>query len=244
MFFKRKFLVNPTTVGYLYRKNRLHQKLSPGIYEFTDRKKYYALVCIPTAPHLAQIINQEVLTKDNIALRFSFIATYFIADTDRFIEKFDVLSDYFSPINEANMLVHNYSQIHIRQKISQIASEELNDKKSNLLEDIPAELQAKLGEYGIAVSHLMLRDVTFPKAIQQLFARRLEAKINAQSDLENARTAVATARTLKNASQLMKNDDNIRFIQFMEILTKISTKGNHTFVLGDLQEPLRPQNTK
>ncbi|KKP40970.1 hypothetical protein A2483_03135 [Candidatus Peregrinibacteria bacterium RIFOXYC2_FULL_33_13] len=64
----------------------------------------------------------------------------------------------------------------------------------------------------------------------------LESKIRAQSDLENARTQVATARALKNAAELMKQDNNIKFIQVLETITKIAAKGNHTFVMGDLEK--------
>lgn len=79
-------------------------------------------------------------------------------------------------------------------------------------------------------------DLTFPKNIQGLFARHLEAKIRAKADLENARTAVATARALKNASELMKGDDNIRFFQFMETISKIAEKGRHTFLVGEFPQ--------
>ena len=68
-------------------------------------------------------------------------------------------------------------------------------------------------EFGILIEQAQLRDLTFPKSIQDLFAKQLEAKIKAKTDLENARTSVATARTLKNASELMKDDDNVRFFQ-------------------------------
>jgi hypothetical protein len=81
---------------------------------------------------------------------------------------------------------------------------------------------------------MLIRDLTFPKNIQDLFARQLESKIRGKSDLENARTQVATARALKNASELMKDDENIRFFQFIETITKIADKGKHTFVIGDL----------
>ena len=93
-----------------------------------------------------------------------------------------------------------------------------------------------IATYGIEINKQYLRDVTFPKSIQNLFAKKLEAKIRAEADLENARAVVATARALKNASKVMENDSNIRFIQWMETITKISGKGNHTFVLGDLAD--------
>ena len=99
---------------------------------------------------------------------------------------------------------------------------------------MPETLRRELADYGLELVRLMLRDVTFPKTIQDLFARHLEAKIRAKADLENARTTVATARALKNAAELMKDDENIKFFQLLETITKIADKGKHTFVIGDL----------
>lgn len=136
-------------------------------------------------------------------------------------------------------MVRNYSQIYIREAIGKITSEELNEKKSDILNAVPEELNALLGEYGIEVKHELLKDISFPKSIQHLFAKKLEAKIRAEADLENARSVVAAARALKNASTMMKDDENIRFIQLMETMTKISSKGNHTFVLSDAMAKLK-----
>jgi regulator of protease activity HflC (stomatin/prohibitin superfamily) len=111
----------------------------------------------------------------------------------------------------------------------------LNDKRNELLDVVPESLQRELRDYGIEIVRLMLRDVTFPKTVQDLFSRQLEAKIRAKADLENARTAVASARALKNAAELMKDDENIKFFQLLETITKIAEKGKHTFVIGDLQ---------
>lgn len=64
----------------------------------------------------------------------------------------------------------------------------------------------------------------------------MEAKIRAKADLENARTAVAIARTLKKASKIMKGDDNIKFFQLLETIGKIAEKGKHTFNFGDITQ--------
>ena len=87
MLFKRRFSVSPNHKGYLYKKNKQHKTLEPGIYELYDWKRYYHLVSIPMTTNLASVTNQEVLTKDNIALRFSFIVEYAISNPDKFIEK-------------------------------------------------------------------------------------------------------------------------------------------------------------
>ncbi len=34
----------------------------------------------------------------------------------------------------------------------------------------------------------------------------------------------------------MKDDENIKFMQMLETVTKIAEKGKHTFVIGDLTQ--------
>lgn len=234
----RKFSVAPNQVGYLFRKNRFDSKLGPGIYRFFDPLEEMSVVSLPTTVKIRNIVNQEVLTEDNIALRFSYFIEYRIADPDKFVTRFDIHTKFtnYSGAFEAEELLHNLTQVYLRDLISKVASEDLNDRRAELLNVVPDALRRELADYGIELVRLMLRDVTFPKTIQDLFARHLEAKIRAKADLENARTAVATARALKNAAELMKDDENIKFFQFLETITKIADKGKHTFIIGDVQQ--------
>lgn len=236
VFWRTRFYVQPNHVGYLYRKNRLEQKLGAGIYDFFDYKKFLRLITLPTTNRIQTIVNQEILTKDNVALRLSFFVEYRVADTDQFVEKFDIFTYYYNVFFEAEQIIHNLAQIHLRRLISEIESEDLNEKRNEILPEVPADLQKQIREYGIEIVRLLVRDLTFPKTIQDLFAKQLESKIRAKSDLENARTQVATARALKNASELMKDDENIKFVQMLETMTKIAEKGKHTFVFGDLAQ--------
>ncbi len=165
---------------------------------------------------------------------------YQITDADIFVSRFDVLNShanyrYANLIAEAESIIHNYSQVYLRTEIAKIESQKLNDRKQEILNQIPESLQNKLNSYGICVHQLIVKDIYFPKLIQQLFAQQLEAKIRAKLDLENARTTVATARALKNAADLIKNNQEIKFIQYLETISKIASQGKHTFVIGDLQ---------
>ena len=225
-FWLVRFFVSPNEVGYLYRKNRLEQKLEAGIYDYFDYQKVLRLVTLPTANRIQNIINQEVLTKDNVALRFSFFVEYEIGDADKFLEKTDAFANPYSIFFQTEQIIHNLSQVYVRRLISEIESEDLNEKRNEILTEIPAELQNDVQEYGIEIKRLLLKDLTFPKTIQDLFVKHLEAKIRAKSDLENARTQVATARTLKNVAELMKGDENIKFVQMLETITKLPKKAN------------------
>lgn len=210
----RKFSITPHQVGYLYRKNRFGAKLEPGIYRFFDPLKEISVISLPMTNMLQTIINQEVLTQDNVALRFSYIIEYRISDSDKYVAHFDI-HRVFSPTYDAEQLLHSLTQVHLRELIAMVPSKQVNEKRNELLAVVPDVLQRELSGYGIQVVRLMLRDITFPKTIQDLFARSIESRIRAKSDLENARTAVAAARTLKNATEVMKDDENIRYFQFL-----------------------------
>ena len=140
-----------------------------------------------------------MLTKDNIALRFSFILIYKITDGHKFLEKFTLDKKIDVIIQEAEQRLYNIVQIYIRSRIAELDSESLNEKRNELNDLKTEEMVKEISEFGITIEQAQLRDLTFPKSIQDLFAKNLEAKIRAKSDLENARTAVATARALKKS---------------------------------------------
>ena len=234
--FKKKYQVKPNTVGYLYRDNKFEQKLISGYYKIWDWKKRTELFVLSETSKMLTIVNQEVLTKDNVALRFSFIIIYKITDGQEFLNMFALDKNIYAIIHEAEQRLSHIVQLYIRNKIAELDSEMLNEKRNELVDFKTEEMVKEISEFGITIEHAQIRDLTFPKSIQELFAKHLESKIRAKSELENARTAVATARALKNASELMKDDDNIKFFQIIETITKIAEKGKHTFMIGDINQ--------
>lgn len=182
------------------------------------------------------ITNQEVLTRDSIALRFSCVVLYRVADAGRFAGSFDISRGMLPALADAEQRLATAVQLAARAQIGALGSEELSERRAELTDLGSEALAAQAAALGLALGQVQLRDLTFPKNIQDLFARHLEAKIRAKADLENARTAVATTRALKNASELMKGDDSMRFFQFMETTTKIAEKGKHTFLVGEFPQ--------
>jgi len=233
--FAKTYEVKPNTIGYLYNNNKLEKVLEPGFHDIYDWKGRMSLITLPTTSKLMTVANQEVLTKDNVALRFSYYFMYRISDGKKFLEAVTYNTNTLFMISEMEVRLISMVQLLVRDKISAYESEDLNEKRLELNDLKSEELSDKAAELGISIDLIHVKDLTFPKSIQDLFAKHLEAKIRAKSDLENARTAVATARALKNASELMKGDENLKFIHLMETLTKISEKGKHTFTIGDLK---------
>ena len=217
------FKIRQNEIGYLYDKFKFVQKLETGKHKIPSWGKEFELIHLPTNSKLISVVNQEVLTKDNIALRFSFNGLR--------VE---------TMLGEIEHRISNLAQVIVRSKISEIESESLNEKRNELANLKTEEMEKQANDLGITIELATIKDITFPKNIQDVFMTQLESKIRAKADLENARTAVASARALKNAADIMKDDDNIKFHQLLETITKIASKGKHTFNinLGDLQNQI------
>lgn len=230
-----KYEVKPNNTGYLFRDHVFEKTLGPGFHEVKDNLNETSMYVLPTASKLIYIPNQEVLSKDNVALRFSFHILYSISEGEKFLTNFSLDKNMIAVIAEAEQRISSAVQIIIRNKISGFDCESLNENRAALTNFETDEMEKELEGLGVKLAQVQLRDMTFPKSIQDLFAKHLEAKIRSKADLENARTAVATARALKNASELMKDDENIRFFQTLETINKIAEKGKHTFMIGELK---------
>jgi regulator of protease activity HflC (stomatin/prohibitin superfamily) len=238
-FIKKNYQVKPNTVGFLFRNNVLEEKLNPGYYKIFDFRDRTELILLPVSSRFLMITNQEVLTRDNIALRFSFTVLYKIDDGQKFLSKFALDRNISYVIMEAEQRLSNLIQISVRKTISELDSESLNEKRNDLLNLKNKDIEEEASKYGIIIEEALIKDLTYPKSIQDLFAKHLEAKIRSKSDLENARTTVATARALKNASDLMKDDENIKFFHLLDTINKISEKGKHSFMIGDFQQLIK-----
>ncbi|MBL8015124.1 MAG: slipin family protein [Candidatus Doudnabacteria bacterium] len=241
MFWRLKVLsVEPNNVGLLYKDNKFFKKYEAGRYaRVTDIFTKLNLVNVPIIEQTIHVHNQEVLTKDNIALRFSYFMVFKITDPEQLAKEFGLIPPIFSRYVEASLQdytnrIRLESQVYIREAVTSVDSSDINTQRVDLMQSVAQKFSKQLKAWGIELVSIQVLDVTFPKDIQDLFAKQLEAKLRGQYELENARTQVASARALKNAAELIKGNEDIKYLQLLETLQKIASKGKHTFVLGEM----------
>jgi regulator of protease activity HflC (stomatin/prohibitin superfamily) len=159
-----------------------------------------------------------------ISLRFSFSYTFSIKDIEKyFYGKYGRL--------QLKNIVGDKLKKYIRSVIAGLNSDEIIEKREVLEQLELGGLADEFDELGVLVENLVIVDLTYPKGIQDLFAKQLEAKIKAETELANAKTLVVAARTLKNASKMMEGDENIKFLKYLETISKIAETGRHSFAI-------------
>lgn len=238
-FFTKTYSIKANTVGLLYKENKFIKQYDPGYYTIFDLYNRTEMFVFSTVPKMISAVNQEVLTQDNIALRCSVVVIYQIKEPQKLIEYCSLDRGALSLTFELEQRIINTIQMSLRDKVASVSSEILSQKRNEIQNLKTSEIESEFMNLGIEVQKAEIKDITYPKNIQNLFSHILEAKIRTQSDLENARTAIAVARSLKNAAEIIKDNENIKFFQWLEALQKISQKGSHTFVVGDINKTLQ-----
>lgn len=232
--FKRKFIVKPNYAGLLFKESQLMNVLDSGHYHYFDFFNKMSLVQLPMFAQQQYINGQEVLSKDKIAFRFSFFFSIKLVDVNIYIQQFDISNEHVAGLlMSVKTLVHRKIQVFLRSKFGALQSDEIatNDKSLFTADE---DLKNECLSYGFELLELMVIDISFPKRIQELFSKHLEAQQKAKADLELARSTIATARALKNAAKIIDGDEQVKFIQTMETINKIAEQGKHTFIFGDI----------
>ena len=177
--FKKQYQVKPNTIGFLYRDNIFERKLTSGYHEVWDWKNRTELFTLPETSKLLTVTNQEVLTKDNVALRFSFNVSYKITDGQVFLGKFALDRQVYAIMQEAEQRLYNIVQLYIRNKIAELDSETLNEKRNELTDFKTEEMVKEALEFGITIEQAQLRDLTpdFANASPQTSSTLVELDI-------------------------------------------------------------------
>jgi regulator of protease activity HflC (stomatin/prohibitin superfamily) len=139
-----------------------------------------------------------------ISLKISSTLSYRVLDGNVFLQNFFPEYDTTQATYKGQNYLREVTQVFLREYIATIDSKDLVESPSVLADIDVTKLNAELEKLGLKIEKLALRDIVFPKKIQDLYAKKLEAKIRSEAELENARTVVSTTRALKNASKMLE----------------------------------------
>lgn len=237
MFYFDKISVGYWDVWYYFIDEKLVKKMPTWnhfIYWFWFNS-IVVYVCDPKNKKI-NLYKRDFNTKDNITIKVSSIINYEICDEEMFFKKF-LRKNGYSNQYSIDLAWDKLQEIFVNlfsKKLIESTSLEISENKQNFINFNLDEINKLCEEFWIKVNWIMISEFSFPKKVQDLFNAKLQANINSQVDLENARTAIATARALKNASKMLSEEDWTKFLYYLETLTKIANSWwKHSFYFGN-----------
>jgi regulator of protease activity HflC (stomatin/prohibitin superfamily) len=207
-------VVESHEAGLLYVEGRFVDRLAPGRHAFWTVNRKIEVKRLDLRPQAVEITAQEMLTKDRIALRVTLTAFRRIVDPQRAVEA----------VADIDAFLYRLVQFAIREAVAGRTLDEVLSAKSVLDGELRAYVRERLGETGIEVTELGVKDVILPGEIRELVNKVVEAERTAKANLIRRQEETAATRSLLNTAKLMEENPLLLRLKELESLERLVEK--------------------
>jgi regulator of protease activity HflC (stomatin/prohibitin superfamily) len=212
------------SAGLLFIDGKLVRKLEPGAYAFWNFQKNVSAEVIELRVQTVEVSGQELLTKDKVSLRVNLAASIRIIDPVVVRTKVAKYSDY----------LYRELQYGLRKVVSAKTLDELLGDKASLDGDIFAYVRGRVGELGIEVLGVGIKDVILPGEMKEILNSVVQAEKAAQANIIRRREETNATRSALNTAKLIEDNPILMRLKELEALEKVTEKIDKLTVFGGL----------
>ena len=210
-------------VGILLINGKLEAMLQPGSYGFWKYHRNVVVKHIDLRLQNIEVTGQEILTKDRVSLRLNLSAAYRVVDPELAQTKLADFNDY----------LYREFQLLLREAVGTRTLDQLLNEKDALNKAVSDGIQQRVGEYGIEVKSVGVRDIILPGDMKVILNQVVEAEKAAEANLIKRREETAATRSLHNTAKMMEGNPTLMRLKELEVLEKVTERiGNITVHSG------------
>lgn len=211
-------------VGLLFLNGKLEKLLKPGSYGFWKYNRSVVVKFLDLRLQVLEVSGQEILTKDRVSLRINLSASFRIADAEAVAVK----------LADCNAFVYRELQLRLREAVGTKTLDELLEDKDLLNAVIAEGVREKLGEYGIDLRSVGVKDIILPGEMKTILNKVVEAQKLAESNLIKRREETQAMRSLHNTAKMMENNPVLMRLKELEALEQVASRIDKISVYGGL----------
>ena len=204
--------------GLRYNQGKFDKELGPGKYYYFIPET--EIMTEDTRLRSLTAAGQEILTKDNVNIKISMVMSWCLTD---FLKSQNASQYYYTDLYDA-------FQMAIRQSVEEYELDELLANRNIAVEKIMEVLKPLAEDLGVEVKAVGVRDIMLPAALKRAYSGALEARKDAEREIEKARGEQAVLRKLSNLAKMV--EDNPGLMQ-LRTLQAFSESDNVSVFLGD-----------
>ena len=168
-----------------------------------------------------EIPKQEVMTIDNVPVAINAICWYRIVDPEKAII---YVRDYQNA-------VYQLSQATTRSVVGESHLDDVLSNRDKLNLKIKAIISSMIGDWGLDIQTVEIKDVELPDSMKRAMARQAEAERDKRGRIIQAEgEKIASERLAKASVNLSKNPEGIH-LRTLQTLTEIGAEKNETTIL-------------
>ena len=206
----------------------IFETVGPGRFGYWQVGRTVTSKALDTRPAPLEVTAQEILTKDRISIRVTL--TSFVQVTD--VEKAALgTPDY-------QEYVYKLVQFAVREAVAGRTLDELLNDRVKVDKEVVGHVRRELGDIGVRVTELGIKDVILPGEMRELINRVVEAEKVAQANLIRRREETAATRSLLNTAKLMADNPLLLRLKELEALERVTEKIGRIDVMAGSGEGL------
>ena len=169
---------------------------------------------LDTRPLPLEVTAQEILTRDKVSLRVTLTSFVRVSDVRQ--------AALSSPDYQAH--VYKLVQFAVREAVGGRTLDEVLNDRVSVDRQIVDHVRAALGDNGVEVTELGVKDVILPGDMRELINKVVEAEKTAQANLIRRREETAATRSLLNTAKLMEDNPTLLRLKELESLERVTEK--------------------
>lgn len=217
-------VVPEESAGLVFVDGRLQRTLGAGAYAFWNFQKNVAVETIELRVQSLEVSGQELLTRDKVSLRVNLAASIRVTDPVAARTRVAKYGDY----------VYRELQYGLRKAISAKTLDELLGDKASLDADIFGYVRGSVGELGVEVLGVGVKDVILPGEMKDILNSVVQAEKSAQANVIRRREEANATRSLLNTARLIEESPVLMRLKELEALEKVTEKVDKLTVFGGL----------
>jgi regulator of protease activity HflC (stomatin/prohibitin superfamily) len=180
-------------------------------------------VTVDQREQVVDVAGQEIMTADKVTLRLNAVVTFKVRDALRAV----------TAVDDHCQALYREAQLALRAIVGARTLEALLGEKDAVGRELDAALRTRVGEIGLEVVSLGIRDVILPGEMKELMNKVIEAQKAAEAALISRREETAAVRSQANTARLLEQNPTLMRLREIEALEKVAEKGRLSVMLGE-----------
>ena len=205
--------------GVIFRLGRLVGAWGPGLFLIIPIVE--RMVVVDLRVITMDVPRQEAITKDNVTVKVDAVIYFKVVNPEDAVVR---VADYI----RATSLI---AQTTLRNVIGQSELDELLGRREEVNQRLQRIIDEATEPWGIKVTATEVRDVTLAPEMIRAIARQAEAERERRAKIIHAEGEFEAAARLAEAGKIMAATPTTLQLRYLQVLTEISSEGQHTIVL-------------
>jgi regulator of protease activity HflC (stomatin/prohibitin superfamily) len=207
--------------GLLYSGGKFERVLEPGRYRVLPLTHEH-IVVVDVRRTTLPIVNQRLLTADQIPVALNVSVDYEIADVEAAAHR----------VEDFRTQLYGDMQLAVRNVVGALTVDALLEQRDAINAQILAAVTGQAEGYGLRVLNVGIKDVILAGRVRDLLMKEAEARRVAQATLIGAREEVAALRALANAARLIEQHPSLLRLRELGTVDAFARTGGNTVVVG------------